>query len=378
MSALRVAIVGCGKIADQHVQAIQRIAGSSVVAVCDREPLMAQQLAERFGIGGCHADLAELLRVEKPDVVHITTPPQSHHALALQCLEAGCHVYLEKPFTVTAAEAADLVAAARRVGRLVTAGHNYQFSFEMLRLRGLLANEFLGGPPVHIESYWSYDLGDVNYVGPLLGNPDHWVRRLPGGLLHNIVSHGIARLAEFLEDDITDLVARAHQSEHLRHLGGKEVLDELRVMIRDRKGTTAMFCFSTQMKPGLNLLRIHGQRNSVSVDLSSGSVVLHRGRSYKSYLTYLVPPLLAAREQLRNAWQNMVGILRRRIYQDSGMKELIERFHLAIATDGSPPIPYREVLLTARIMDAIFARMHEQGPGLDGDEEDPGAGALPR
>jgi predicted dehydrogenase len=363
MSTLRVAIVGCGKIADQHVQAIQRIAGSSVVAVCDREPLMAQQLAERFGIGGCHADLAELLRVEKPDVVHITTPPQSHHALAMQCLEAGCHVYLEKPFTVTAGEAEALVAAAQRAGRLVTAGHNYQFSFEMLRMRGVLGGDFLGGPPVHLESYWSYDLGDINYVGPLLGNPDHWVRRLPGGLLHNIVSHGIARLAEFLDDDITDLVARAHQSEQLRSLGGQEVLDELRVLIRDRKGTTATFCFSTQMKPGLNLLRIHGPKNSISVDLASGSVIAHRGRSFKSYLTYLVPPLLAAREQLRNAWQNTIGIFRRRIYQDSGMKELIERFHLAVAAGGPPPIPYREVLLTARIMDAVFERMRDGGQG---------------
>jgi len=89
---LRIAIVGCGKIADQHVQAIQRIAGSRVVAVCDREPLMARQLAERFGIEGCFADLGELLRIARPDVVHITTPPQSHHDLAIQCLESGSHV----------------------------------------------------------------------------------------------------------------------------------------------------------------------------------------------------------------------------------------------------------------------------------------------
>lgn len=363
MRTLRVAIVGCGKIADQHVQAIQRIPGSTVVAVCDREPLMARQLAERFGIGGCHADLAELLQVDKPDIVHITTPPQSHHALAMQCLEAGCHVYLEKPFTVTAGEAETLIAAAQGADRLVTAGHNYQFSFEMLRMRGILDGGFLGGAPVHLESYWSYDLGDINYVGPLLGNPDHWVRRLPGGLLQNIVSHGIARLAEFLDDDITDLVARAHQSEQLRELGGQEVLDELRVLIRDRKGTTATFCFSTQMKPGLNLLRIHGPKNSISVDLAGGSVIAHRGRSFKSYLTYLLPPLLAAREHLRNAWQNTIGIFRRRIYQDSGMKELIERFHLAVGAGGPPPIPYREVLLTAHIMDAIFERMRDGGQG---------------
>jgi predicted dehydrogenase len=354
---LRIALVGCGKIADQHVQAVQRVSGSQVVAVCDREPLMARQLAERFAIDGCYSDTGEMLRSARPDVVHITTPPQSHHDLAIQCLQAGCHVYLEKPFTVTLAEATALIAAAQLCRRLVTAGHNYQFSFEMLRMRALLEDGFLGGAPVHVESYWSYDLGDISYVGPLLGNPDHWVRRLPGGLLHNIISHGIARIAEFIDDDLDVVVARAHQSEQLRRMGGQEVLDELRVMIRDGKGTTATFCFSTQIKPGLNQLRLFGPVNSVTVDLNSGSVVSHQGKSYKSYLTYLLPPLLAARAQLRNAWQNVTGIARQRIYQDSGMTALVERFHRAIASGGPPPIPYREVLLTARIMDEAFSQM---------------------
>ena len=360
---LRIAIVGCGKIADQHVQAVQRISGSRIVAVCDREPLMARQLAQRFAIEGCFADLGELLSVSRPDVVHITTPPQSHHDLAIQCLEAGTHVYLEKPFTVTADEAAALIEAAERCGKLITAGHNCQFSFEMLRMRELLDGGYLGGPPVHIESYWSYDLGDVNYVGPLLGNRNHWVRRLPGGLLHNIVSHGIARMAEFLDDDLTELVARAHQSEQLRSLGGQEVLDELRVLIRDAKGTTATFCFSTQIKPGLNQLRLFGPANSITVDLNSGSLIAHKGGSYKSYLTYLVPSLLAAREHFANAWRNLVGILRQDIYQDAGMKALIERFHASAANGGPPPIPYREVLLTARIMDEVFARMRDSCSG---------------
>src|SRR5207253_2114568 len=100
--SLKIAIVGCGKIADQHIEAIRRVPGTSIVAVCDREPLMAQQLAERFAISACFSDLNELLNAVRPDVVHITTPPQSHYSLAKQCLESGSHVYLEKPFTVSA------------------------------------------------------------------------------------------------------------------------------------------------------------------------------------------------------------------------------------------------------------------------------------
>ena len=275
---LRIAIIGCGKIADQHVQAVQRIPGSSIVAVCDREPLMAQQLAQRFAIEGCYADVQEMLQDVAPDVVHVTTPPQSHHDLGLQCLAAGSHVYLEKPFTVTSAEAEALIRAAGEHDRSITAGHNYQFSHETLAMRRLVEQGFLGGKPVHLASHWSYDLGDLNYVGPLLGNPNHWVRRLPGQLLHNLISHGIARLAEFLDDDITVMIASAHQSEHLRNLGGQDVLDELRVMLRDLNGTTATFNFSTQVRPSLNRFEIYGPVNSLTVDFNCGSVVRHVGK----------------------------------------------------------------------------------------------------
>lgn len=353
----RAAIVGCGKIADQHVQAIHRIPGSSVVAVCDREPLMAEQLAERMAIEGVFADVDEMLQSVRPDVVHITTPPQSHSELGRRCLEAGSHVYLEKPFTITAPEAHDLVSLAERSQLLLTAGHNYQFTLEMMQMRRLVADGFLGGHPVHLESHWSYDLGDVSYVAPLLGSRNHWVRRLPGQLFHNLISHGIARLAEFLDEELVEIVARAHQSDALRAMGGQEVCDELRVLIRDRRGATASFCFSTQIKPGMNLFRVCGPKNSLLVDLSSGSLSRNVGKSYKSYLTYVVPPLLSARGQLGNAFRNMGSIMSRRLHQDFGMKELIEQFHAAIASGGEPPIPYREILLTARIMDEVFEQI---------------------
>src|SRR5262245_53651337 len=101
---LKVAIVGCGKIADSHAAQIQRIAGCELVGVCDREVLMAKQLFERFPVRHYYTELAELLRESRPDVVHITTPPQSHFEIGRQCLQHGCHVYLEKPFTLNTDE----------------------------------------------------------------------------------------------------------------------------------------------------------------------------------------------------------------------------------------------------------------------------------
>ena len=67
---LKVAIVGCGKIADAHASHIQWIEGAEIVGVCDREPLMAKQLYERFPVKAYFTDLGELLSQARPDVVH--------------------------------------------------------------------------------------------------------------------------------------------------------------------------------------------------------------------------------------------------------------------------------------------------------------------
>lgn len=353
---MRVAIVGCGKIADQHVAAIERIGESTVVAVCDREPLMAAQLAERFGIGKRYDDLSEMLREARPDIVHVTTPPHIHVALAEACLASGAHVYMEKPFTVTASEAEAVIEMTRKAGKLVTAGHNYQFVPEMLEARELVAAGRLGRP-VHLESYWSYDLGDTSYVAPLLANADHWVRRLPGQLLHNLISHGIARLAEHLADDVSEISVISGQSPAMRAYGVSDVIDELRVLLRDAEGVTAEFCFSTQIKPGQNIFRFHGDQGTAVADVANGGVIVQHGGSDKSYLTFVLPHLRLARQYRRRAYRNLTRILRWRYRQDSGMTELIRRFHRACRDGTAPPIPYREILLVARLMDDIFAQL---------------------
>jgi predicted dehydrogenase len=318
---------------------------------------MAAQLAERFRVPGSYADLDEMLSAARPDVVHITTPPQSHFSLAKQCLEFGSHVYLEKPFAITAAEAEALIDLAQNRGLKITVGHNYQFTLEMLEMRRLVEQGFLGGKPVHLESYWSYNLADLTYVGPVLGNRSHWVRQLPGQLFHNIISHGIAKLSEFLDDRLSAVVATAHQSPHLRLLGAGEVLDELRVSIQDVNGTTAFFCFSTQIK-GMNQLRVYGPANSLVADIITGSLVRSKGRAHKSYLTYFIPPLQLAGEHLRNGARNLANFVRQRLHQDFGMKELIYRFYKSVRGHALVPIPYREIILTARIMDEIFAQTY--------------------
>src|SRR2546427_4142406 len=140
---LKVAIAGCGKIADEHAALIQRIPGCEMVGAFDREPLMAQQLFERFPIQRHFSDLLELLSEARPDVVHITTPPESHFDLAKLCLEWGSHVYVEKPFTLFEKDARTLMALADERGLKITVGHDAQFGPAARRMRTLVQSGYL-------------------------------------------------------------------------------------------------------------------------------------------------------------------------------------------------------------------------------------------
>lgn len=359
---LRVAIVGCGKIADAHASQIQRIEGCEIVGVCDREPLMARQLFERFPVKAYFSDVSMMLAEARPDVVHITTPPQGHYDLAKLCLEAGCHVYVEKPFTVTEREAQSLITLAESKGLKLTAGHDDQFSHVTRRMRSLVQSGYLGDGPVHMESYYCYEIGHSGYAGALLGDPRHWVRRLPGKLLHNIISHGIARIAEFLPSDSPQVIARGFVSPLLKSLGEAEIIDELRVIICADERTTAYFTFSSQMRPELHQFRVFGSKNALILDQDDETLIKVPGKRGVSYLAKFVPPVNLAKQSLSNLKTNLKLFLARDFQMKSGMKYLIESFYKSI-TEGAPlPIPYREILLTARIMDEIFAQLAVQEP----------------
>ena len=358
---LRVALVGCGKIADDHAMQIQRIPGCEIVGVCDNEPLMARQLADRFPIRQCFSELNVLLTDAKPDVVHITTPPQSHFAIAKACLKADCHVYVEKPFTLCEEETAELIALAEKRRLKMTAGHDDQFRHAARRMRALVQDGYLGGGPVHMESYYCYELGGA-YVGAILGDRNHWVRRLPGKLLHNIISHGIARIAEFLTTDSPQVIAYGFVSPFLKGLGETEIIDELRVIISEQSGTTAYFTFSSQMRPSLHQFRIYGRKNGLFLDQDQETLIRLRGEQYQSYLEKFVPPVQLAAQYLGNWKRNAGAFLKNDFHMKSGMKYLIESFYRSI-TEGTPvPIPYREILLTSSIMDAIFDQLSSSFP----------------
>ncbi|MBE3101809.1 MAG: Gfo/Idh/MocA family oxidoreductase [Firmicutes bacterium] len=356
---IKVGIVGCGKIADAHVAAISLIAGSEIVGVVDKEEMMARQLCERFNIKRFYQDVQEMLDLARPDVVHITTPPQSHFHIGQICLNSGCHVYMEKPFTVNSQEANQLLRLAESKNLKVTVGTDEQYSHTAIEMRKLIHEGYLGGPPVHMEVYYCYDLGDERYARSFLGNKSHWVRSLPGQLLQNIISHGIAKIAEYLPGIDPLVIAHGFTSNFLKKIEDTDLVDELRVIIDD-SGVTAYFTFSTQMRPLLREFRIYGPTNGLIISQDHHSLIKIPRTNYKSYLNSFVPLNNYAKQYRKNMLANTRLFLKRDFHMKSGLKRLIESFYGSISNNSPLPISYKEILLTTRIMDSIFAQVYRR------------------
>jgi len=357
---IKVGIIGCGKIADAHAAAISTIPYAEIVGACDNEELMAKQLFERFKIGAYFGDLHRMLEVARPDVVHITTPPQSHYKLASTCLNAGCHAYIEKPFTINSSEAEQLIHLAEGKKLKLTVGTDEQYSYVAISMRKLIHDGYLGGEPVHMEVYYCYDLGDERYAKAFIANKSHWLRKLPGQLMHNIISHGIAKIAEHLNGDNLRVIAHGFTSDFLMSLGEKDLIDELRVIIDDNNKTTAYFTFSTQMRPLLREFRIYGPKNGLILNQEHHSLIKVPGVEYKSYLNKIIPLNNYAKQYRKNRLANINLFLKRDFHMKSGLKRLIELFYRSIEAGSPLPISYKEILITVKIMDSIFAQIQRK------------------
>ncbi|MEQ1808221.1 MAG: Gfo/Idh/MocA family oxidoreductase, partial [Burkholderiaceae bacterium] len=227
---LRIGIVGCGKIADGHVEQIRATGRGEVVAVCDREPLMAEQLKVRFDVPSVYTDMTEMLQRERLDVVHIATPPDSHVAIACAALKAGCHTFVEKPFALTEAQARQILDCAQESGRRVSVNYLYNFETPGLELEKLLAAGSLG-EIIHLETNYGYNLAG-DYGVAVMADPAHWVHRLPGKLFHNVLDHVLAKVVAHIGDDVSTQVLAFRRRPASGNPAVDAMGDELRFMIR--------------------------------------------------------------------------------------------------------------------------------------------------
>src|SRR5262249_55466464 len=119
---LRVLVVGCGNMGASHARAYHRMPEFEIAGLVSRGPASRSKLGQELGGPPLFGDYDEALAATSPDVVSISTYPETHAAYALAALQAGCHVFCEKPLAVTTGEAHQVVETARASRRKLVVG----------------------------------------------------------------------------------------------------------------------------------------------------------------------------------------------------------------------------------------------------------------
>jgi len=153
------------------------------------------------------------------------------------------------------------------------------------------------------------------------------------------------------------VIACGFTSAALKSRGESEIIDELRVIISEAERVTAYFTFSSRMRPALHQFRIYGEKNGLILDQDQETLIRLRGKTYVSYAEKFIPPISFAMQYLGNLRTNLRTFLACDFHMKSGMKYLIESFYRSVLEGTPEPIPYREIILTTQIMDAIFRQL---------------------
>ncbi|MBQ4136680.1 MAG: Gfo/Idh/MocA family oxidoreductase [Clostridia bacterium] len=122
----RIGIIGCGGIANgKHMPSLKKLKNIEMVAFCDIIEEKAVKAAKDFGTPDAkvYTDYKELLKDETIDIVHVCTPNKEHSFITVDALDAGKHVYCEKPMAKTSKEAKEMLDAAKRNGKKLTIGY---------------------------------------------------------------------------------------------------------------------------------------------------------------------------------------------------------------------------------------------------------------
>ncbi len=190
---IRFGIVGCGMIAHTHAKAIHTIPGTALVGVCDRDEGRSRQFGAMYGAAS-YPTLSDMLHTGEIDAVCICTPSGAHMTDALQVMEAGCHVLIEKPMALTPADCDRLLTARDKYG--ITAGVMSQIRYarDTGRVRNLVQSGALGKIVTAELSMKYHRSPDYYAASPWRGTYAHD----GGGALMNQGIHGIDMLLHIM------------------------------------------------------------------------------------------------------------------------------------------------------------------------------------
>ncbi|HEV8174843.1 MAG TPA: Gfo/Idh/MocA family oxidoreductase [Actinoplanes sp.] len=230
------AVIGCGDVSIVHLEAIGSLAGIDLVGVCDTEPARATVAAARYGVPG-FTDHRELIDTVRPDVVHVCTPHNQHAEVAIDCLDAGVHVLVEKPVAHTLAEADRLIAAAWEYPQVkIGVCLQNRYNVPVQAARTLLASGDLGAVRGGSATVlWHRDPAYYR-ARPWRGH----ARDSGGGVLINQAIHTLD-LMEWLLGDVTRV--RGHAGRYV--LDGVADVEDTAHVLLDHAGGARSVVFAT-------------------------------------------------------------------------------------------------------------------------------------
>lgn len=154
---LKIAIIGTGAICPSHVKGyLQFPSKCKIVALCDIYPEKAEKLKQDFHLdANVYGNYQDLLEKEEVDLVSICTPPYTHAEIAINSLDAGKHVLVEKPMASSLEECDAMVDAGNRNNKILSVIAQNRFTTPMMKLKHVLETELIG-PILHtqVDSFW--------------------------------------------------------------------------------------------------------------------------------------------------------------------------------------------------------------------------------
>jgi predicted dehydrogenase/nucleoside-diphosphate-sugar epimerase len=345
-------MIGCGVIAEEHLNILRRMPGVRVAGICDSNPEAARKLGSQFGVSHTYDDPSQMLAAEKPQAVHIVTPPQSHAMLTELAIRQGCHVFVEKPMAVNAQEARAMAEIAARHGKKLCVGHCQTYDPIIVRTRRMVESGELGDI-LWVESYYGFNLGsnpDSRYMLP--GGEKHWTFQLPGGLYQNLASHPLSLALDFLGKP-TKIYAHARYGRILPHAA----TDELRILMETPRAS-GMAVVSLAASPRSEFVNIYGTKMTICADLLNKWIIV------QGAVKGLPRPVSRALMHLRHGTTVLGGtvggllkVLRGTWTYTDGMDLLIREFYSSLGDGGQPPVTAEEGILTMEIMDAAWQQI---------------------
>lgn len=343
-----VGVVGTGTITREHLAYLASSPRTCIVGVADLSPASAAYAAERWGAGASFSSHTALLEAVRPDVVHVLTPPTTHHQIVTDSLRAGAHVICEKPITTSLEDFHSLQALAERSGRWLVEDQNYRWNDPVLGLRRLVTSGRLGRVR-DVEVRMALRIRDGGpFADPHLRSPAH---DLPAGPIHDLLPHLVYLGLMFVPEAAHPERVSAHWSNH----GGDDglwVKDDLDATLI-AGGAHLRLRFSAATRPEAFSMVVRGEHGEASTDLFQPFLSVRALRGVGPQLTpvadHVVNGVRLARSGVRNLTQKL---LQHSSYH--GLHRFLELTYKALQEGRPPPVSYSDMEDTARLIDTLL------------------------